>query len=148
MRNEAKQGVQLWSANVGAGSAFFAGGVASPQWKRHDVSYLHNRGRTGNQPAWTSGGANSSTVHQQQTTAYTSLMPAAANSTSEGLLLYTMFCRPDLPPSAGGSPGCNIKQLHIGFAMAITLKSDDDDGGMLTSERRRQQQRRQRRQRR
>lgn len=125
MRNEAKQGVQLWSAHVGAGSAFYTGAAASPLWTRHDVSYLHNRGRAGNQPAWTAAGANSSTVHQQQTTAYTSLVPAAANSTSEGLLLYTMFCKPDLPPSAGGSPGCDVGQLHIGFAMAITVKPDE-----------------------
>jgi hypothetical protein len=121
MRNEAKQGVQLWSADVGAGSAFSTG-ATSPQWTRHDVSFLHNRGRTGNQPAWTAAGANSSTVHAQQTTAYTSLVRAAANSTSEGLLLYTMFCKPESPPSEGGSPGCDLKQLHIAFSMAITVK--------------------------
>lgn len=67
MRNEGKQGVQLWSADVGVGSAFFhrhrggggGGGeplLDSPQWTRHDVSYLHNRGRSGDQPAWTAGG--------------------------------------------------------------------------------------------
>jgi hypothetical protein len=121
MRNEGKQGVQLWSAYVGAGSAFYAGGAASPQWTRHDVSYLHNRGRSRNQPAWTSGGANSSSVHNQQTTAYTSLVPAEANSTTGGLLLYTMVCKPNVPPSAGGSPGCDKEQLYIAFAMAITV---------------------------
>ena len=66
---------------------------------------------------------------------YTSLVPAAANSTSEAILLYMMFCRPDSAPSASGSPGCDVGQ-HTAFSMAITISGwadDDDKGGWLGS---------------
>eukprot|EP01052_Picozoa_sp_SAG31_P018002 SAG31_NODE_1257_length_9081_cov_7.585838_1_plen_47_part_00 len=33
----------------------------------------------------------------------------------------TMLCRPHLPPSEGGSRGCDLTRLHIGFAMAIMV---------------------------
>ena len=69
------------------------------------------------------GGANSSSVGQQQTTAYTSLLPAVVNSTTEALLLYTMVCKPHTPTTGGGSPGCDPTQNYLAFSMAITLNS-------------------------
>ena len=60
---------------------------------------------------------------QQQTTAYTLLLPAVANSTTEALLLYTMVCKPHTPTAGGCSPGCDPTQNHLAFSMATMLNS-------------------------
>jgi hypothetical protein len=79
------QGVSVWAADVSDRALVQSAPPIS--WVRHDVSYWHNFLRKPSQYVWC-GCANTSVVHCQQTSAYTSLVRVGERSAA---LIYPMY---------------------------------------------------------
>jgi hypothetical protein len=105
INHQGSQGVSVWAADVSDRSTVAAGPPAA--WVRHDVSYWHNRLRQPSQYVWC-GCANSSVVHCQQTSAYTSILGVGPRS---AMLMYPMYHNCSQSPST----------TPVAYAMRIDL---------------------------
>lgn len=85
INKQGSQGVSVWTADVSDRASIQS---APPKvWARHDVSYWHNLLRKPSQYIWCDC-TNTSVVHCQQTSAYTSLVRVGAKS---AVVIYPMY---------------------------------------------------------